>query len=154
MPKEGIIYCRVFPEENNEDTIKAAEEFRRNAPVEKRIPPSLGEALAAIEQKFEYRPRPGAEERIKMIVDYAISVCEEFEIETAILRNDREIDVSMSISVGPYFGPVKEALGKLMRFSDDVTLTTDKNKPEYICITMGYYTHDRYNRTTGEKAVC
>ena len=150
MPREEIIYRRAFPEDNI-ITPKAAKEFRANDP-DKKISPSFDELLAEVRRKYEYRPRPGAEETARRFAGYAIAVCEKYRIDTIVTRNDGGIDVSMRLFCGPYFGPVKEALGALMRISDDVVFTFDEDDPGFACVTMSYYTYDRHPRAKCESA--
>ena len=150
--KTGVIFSREFPDARPAAMIKEAGELCKNDPDHgKDAAPSFEEMMAAIEKKYEYRPREGAEEKAKAFAEYAAAICEAFQIATTIRNDNMQISASMDIYYGWYGGPVKHELETLVRMADDFSLTSYHDKTDCFCISMSYFKYDRYRRATGEK---
>lgn len=150
--KTGVIFSREFPDARPAAMMKEAEELCKNDPDHgKDGYPTFEEMMAAIEKKYEYRPRESVEEKAKAFAEYAAAICEAFEIDTTIRNKDRQISVSMDIYYGWYGGPIKQELQTIVRMADDFSLSSYRDKTDCFCISMSYFKYDRYRRDTGEK---
>ncbi len=140
-----VIFSQTFPEASPQTMLDEAEELSGNTPAADNITtPPFEEMLRRFREDYICKPRPGAAEKSKQFISYAIEVCREFEIDTEISEYEHEILVSMELYSLWYGGSLKHALEKLLRLADVVSFTSVKDKADYICVSMGYYTHDTF----------
>lgn len=141
-----IIFSQKFPDAQPAAMLKKAEELSQAVPAEKRPPiPPFEDMLRRIEKKYTYKPRPDAEKKSEQFIAHAIAVCRDFEIDTEICGRSHEIVVTMDLYCGWHDSAIKRAFAALLNLADDFTLSRDNSKPEYVRISMAYYTHDTYS---------
>lgn len=141
-----IIFSQQFPDAQPMAMLKKAEELARAVPPEKRPPiPPFEDMLKRIGEKYTYKLRPDAEKKSEQFIAQAIAACKDFEIDTEIYRRGHEITVAMDLYCGWHDNAIKRAFAALLNLADDFTLSRDDSKPEYVCISMTYYTHDTYS---------
>lgn len=138
MPRDDIIYSREYPEERPENFLREAEAHAG----ERDCSAALAEAVAALGQKRVYTPIPGAESAAKLFAEYAVYVSESYRLDTTVRRLADGVEVSMRLSCGLYDGPVKRALERLMRVSDEVSLIGEPDEPGLFRLDMRRYTHE------------
>lgn len=140
-----VIFSQTFPEASQQAMLDEAEALSGNIPAADNITtPSSEEMMRRIREDYICKPRPGAVEQSKQFISCAIEVCREFEIDTEISEYEHEILVSMEFYSLWYGGSFKHALEELLRLADVVSFTSIKDKADYICVSMGYYTHDTF----------
>ncbi len=140
-----IIFSQTFPEASPQAMLNEAEELSRNIPATDNITiPPFEEMLRRFREDYIYKPRPWAARKSKRFISYAIKVCREFEIDTEIIEHEHEIVVSMELYSLWYSGSLKHALEKLLKLADAVSFASVKDKADYICVSMGYNTHDTF----------
>lgn len=142
MPQAKIIYLREFPEEDPEAIVNEAAEFCGNSCGESGKLPTLKDVLAVLDYQYEFIPRPGAEKKVKRVVELAVSFCEAFRIDTAILRHTWGVEVTLTIRFSLYDGVMKRVLENLICLSDDISIIGSEDKSDCVCLCMTYYTHD------------
>ncbi len=136
-----VIFSQTFPEASPQAMLNEADELCRNIPdTDKPVIPSFEEML----RHYIYKPRPEAAEKSKRFISYAIEVCKEFEIDMVIIEYEHEIVVNMELYSMWYGGSLKHALEELLRLADVVSFASVEDKADYICVSMGYYTHDTF----------
>ena len=142
---EIIIFSQQFPDAQPMAMLKKAEELSKTVPAYSKITaPTFEDMLRRIEEKYTYAPKPDAEKKSKQFIDQAIAVCREFEIDTVIYKRSYEIVADMDLYCGWHDSTIKHAFVALLDLADDFTLSLDKSKPEYVCISMSYHTHYEY----------
>ena len=143
--EDNVIFSQQFPDAQPMAMLKKAEELSHTTSVEQKTPaPTFEEMLKRIEEKYTYEPKPDAEKKSEQFIDQAIAVCREFEIDTEIYKRSYEIVAAMDLYCGWHDSAIKRALVALLDLADDFTLSFDKNKPEYIRISLSYHTHNIY----------
>lgn len=138
-----VIFSQTFPEASPQAMLDEADKLCRSIPAGDRpMIPSFEEMMKRFREDYIYNPRPEAAEESKRFISYAIEVCKEFEIDMVITEYEHEIVVNMELYSSWYGGSLKHALEELLRLADVVSFTAVKDKADYICISMGYSTHD------------
>ena len=145
-----IIFAQKFPDARPSAILKKIEEqsLASSAPV-KDPPLPFEELLKKFEEKYTYEPKPNVDRESVIFFSLAIEVCRKFEIDTEICKRSHEIVVTMDLYCGWHDGAFKRPFAALLGLADDFTLSYDKSNPEYVRISMSYYTHNRYSN--GEK---
>ena len=142
---EKIIFLQLFPDAQPMAMLEKTEELSETVLDERNTPaPTFKDMLRQIEEKYTYEPKPDAEKKSEKFITQAIAVCREFEIDTAIYKRSYEIVAAMDLYCGWHDSTIKRALVALLDLADDFTLSFDKNKPEYIRISLSYHTHNIY----------
>lgn len=148
--ESNIIFAQKFPDADPTAILKKTEEQTQADPVAIKTPPiSFEDLLKKFEEQYTYKPKPDAEKESVIFVSVSKEICREFEIDTEIYKKEHEIIVAMDLYCGWHDSSFKRPFVGLLRLADDLTLSYDKNKPEYVRISMSYYTHNRYSN--GEK---
>lgn len=145
MFKSKVIFLQTFPDATPTAMLKKADELLQGEYAENEIPTkTFTELLKGLAKDYIYVLRKDAEKESERFVSYAIEVCREYEIDTMIIQEEHEINVSMELYLGWHDNSFKIAFVSLLRVADDFTLASIKNKPEYVRITLSYHTHDKY----------
>ncbi len=140
-----VIFLQTFPGASPQAMLNEADELCRNIPAtDKIITPPFEEMMRRFQEDYIYKPRSGAAKKSKRFISYAIEVCKEFEINTVITEYEHEIVVNMELYSLWYGGSLKHALEKLLKLADAVSFASVKDKADYICVSMGCYTHDTF----------
>ena len=143
--EDNVIFSQQFSDAQPMAMLKKAEELSKTVLVERETPaPTFEDMLRRIEEKYTYEPKPDAEKKSEQFIAQAIAVCREFEIDTEIYKRSIEIVAAMDLYCGWHDSAIKRALVALLDLADDFTLSFDKNKPEYIRISLSYHTHNIY----------
>ena len=145
-----IIFAQKFPDARPSAILKKIEEQSQTSSTAIKTPPiPFEELLKKFEEKYTYEPKPNVDRESVIFFSLAIEVCRKFEIDTEICKRSHEIVVTMDLYCGWHDGAFKRPFAALLGLADDFTLSYDKSNPEYVRISMSYYTHNRYSN--GEK---
>ena len=140
-----VIFSQQFPDAQPMAMLEKAEELSETVLAEREIPsPTFEDMLRRIKEKYTYEPKPDAEKKSEKFIAQAIAICREFEIDTEICKRSYEIVATMDLYCGWHDSTIKRALVVLLNLADDFTLSYDKNKPEYVRVSMSYHTHNIY----------
>lgn len=143
--EDKVIFSQKFPDSYPEAMLKKAEELSRAVPADQKIPiPPFGNLLKQLKEQYTYKPKPDADKTSVIFVSLAKAVCTDFEIDMEITRRQYEIDVTMDLDYGWYARDIKRAIAAVLRLADDFNLTCNQNRPECVCISMAYHTHNLY----------
>ena len=135
----------MFPELNTAELQKQTETLNQTALDYGEYPACVfKDFLKEVEEKYTFTLRPDAKKKAKQFITKAIAVCREYEIGTEITKHEHAINVNMFLSDVFYSGPIKHDLETLIVFADEFSMLNYIDKPNFICLSMTYYTHDLY----------
>ena len=141
--EDQVIFSQQFPDAQPMAMLEKAEKLSETVLAERETPaPTFEDMLRRIKEKYTYEPKPDIEKKSEKFIAQAIAVCREFEIDTEICKRSYEIIATMDLYCGWHDSTIKRALVVLLNLADDFTLSYDKNKPEYVRVSMSYHTHN------------
>lgn len=148
--ESNIIFAQKFPDADPTAILKKIEEQTQADPATIKTPPiSFEDLLKKFEEKYTYEPKPNVDKESLLFISLAIEVCRNFEIDTEICKRSHEITATMDLYCGWHDSAFKRPFVALLGLADDFTLSYVKDNPEYVRISVSYYTHNRYSN--GEK---
>ena len=145
------IYSKVFPDATPDAMERQADELLQEAIArgeESELLP-VSEFIENLKKSYIFEPKPDAEEKSKEFISYAIKVCNDLEFDTKITKGEHDVSVSMFVYYSHYEGNCKHEIEKLISLSDEISLTSNRSRPDCICMTLTYNTHYRYYQGHG-----